>query len=144
VTVPGGLGPRRQPVIGDDSRFYWEAAKRGELVAQRCTACGELRHPPRPMCPSCHSFDWQEERMSGDGTIYTWTVHHHPPVPGIASPHAVVVVSLPEGIRMVGQLMGEGDAGAPPVPAIGGRVRVSFLDIGENVLPVWAPAQEPS
>jgi uncharacterized protein len=34
-----------------DSAFFWEGVEQDELRIQRCSSCGKLRHPPRPMCP---------------------------------------------------------------------------------------------
>ena len=49
-------GPaRRSPRT---TSFFFEGAKRHELLIQRCTSCGVLRHPPRPACANCRSFEW--------------------------------------------------------------------------------------
>src|SRR4051794_32299277 len=41
--------PRPRPPRNQDNAFFWEGVDRHELLIQRCTSCGKLRHPPRPM-----------------------------------------------------------------------------------------------
>ena len=81
---------RPRPVVNDDNRFFWEGVERGELLIQRCSGCGELRHPPRPMCPSCHSLEWDAVRASGRGTVHSYVVPHHPRLPAFPEPYVVV------------------------------------------------------
>jgi uncharacterized OB-fold protein len=95
---------RPAPWITRDSSFFWEAAKRCELVAQRCTDCGKLRQPPRPMCPFCNSVEREEQMLSGQGTVYTWVMPRYPAIPGFEDGRIVVVINLAEGIRMVSNL----------------------------------------
>ena len=47
------------PILTEDNEAYWLAAKEGRLVGQRCSGCGRFNHPPRPMCPQCHSTVWE-------------------------------------------------------------------------------------
>jgi len=53
------------PVLGDDlSRAYWEAAREGRLLVQRCRACGEHQLYPRGHCVHCFAPDpeWVEAK----------------------------------------------------------------------------------
>ncbi len=61
---------RPAPILTPDNAFFWEACERGELVAQRCGACGRLAHPPRPMCPHCHSLAREIVQLSGRGAYH--------------------------------------------------------------------------
>jgi len=38
------------PAITEDTRPFWDACRRRELVVQRCADCGSFRHPPAPVC----------------------------------------------------------------------------------------------
>ncbi len=106
-TSPARPRPRRpRPVVGRDNRFFWDGVAAGELRIQRCAACQVLRHPPGPMCPTCRSTDWDWVVASGRGTVYSHAVHHHPPLPGVELPHAVVLVELEEGVRVVSEVSG--------------------------------------
>ncbi|KUL41494.1 hypothetical protein ADL15_04380 [Actinoplanes awajinensis subsp. mycoplanecinus] len=118
-----------RPVTGPDSAFFWAGVEAGELRIQRCGKCGALRHPPGPGCPACGAFTPEYLVAAGTGTVHSYVVHHHPPLPGRRSPVTVALVDLDEGVRMVGELRGTR-------PAIGDRVQVTFAD----GLPVWRPA----
>ena len=56
------------------SREFLERAGAGELIGIRCTKCGDLAIPPRELCPACHHRGWEEARLSGEGTIASYTV----------------------------------------------------------------------
>ena len=124
------------PFPDDDSAPFWEAASRHLLVVQRCASCGAFRHPPRPMCPACNSFSHEWVPVSGRGRVWSWVIAHPPVLPAFADrvPYNVVVVELDEGVRMVGNLLDEGDI------VEGMPVEVTFTDIEEGVtLPQWKP-----
>jgi uncharacterized protein len=119
-----------------DSAFFWEGVEARELRIQRCTGCGELRHPPRPMCPQCHSLDYDHVVSSGRGEVYSYVVHHHPPVPGQDHPFVVALVQLEEGTRILGNLL---DA-APEDVHVGTPVQVDFVARSDGrLLPQWRP-----
>lgn len=92
---------RLVPIVTDETAFYWEGAARGELLLQRCTACGTLRHPPGPCCPQCRSLSWVPVAAAGCGVVYSFVRLHPPTVPGIEPGTVVAVVELDEGVRVV-------------------------------------------
>lgn len=118
-----------------DSAFFWEGLEAHELRIQRCGSCGKLRHPPRPMCPWCRSLDRDHVVSQGRGTVYSYVVHHRPPVPGREHPFAVVLVQLEEGTRIVGNVV---DCDPADVK-IGMDVEVVFESDSERTLPLWRP-----
>ena len=127
---------RPQPGISDDTRFFWEGARQGQLLIQRCQSCGTLRHPPGPVCPSCHSFEWDTVQASGLGTLYSFVVMHYPEVPPFDYPNPIGLIELDEGTRMVAQLVGI----KPGDIQIGQRVQVEFNTFdGDLVLPQFRP-----
>lgn len=93
------------PVVDWDNAFFWEAAKRGELVSRTCDGCGHLEHPPVPMCPKCHGLSWSEVKLSGRGTVSGWLKVHHPPVPPWDYPLLLVTVTLEEGPVLAANLV---------------------------------------
>ncbi|GAA4577183.1 bifunctional MaoC family dehydratase N-terminal/OB-fold nucleic acid binding domain-containing protein [Planotetraspora kaengkrachanensis] len=128
-----------RPAVNDDTRFFWDGVQAGELRIQRCGGCGELRHPPGPVCPSCRSAERTHIVASGAGTVYSYVVHHHPPVPGQEPPFVVAVVELPEGVRMVGNIV------QCPIEEVyvGMPVRVTYQEMDDELtLPMWAPIPE--
>jgi uncharacterized OB-fold protein len=132
--------PWPHPAVNRDSAFFWEGTRAGELRIQRCATCGQLRHPPGPACPACGSYDWDYRVASGRGTIFSFVVHHHPQLPPHRTPFVVVLVTLEEGTRIVGNLI---DAD-PATVAVDDPVIVTFVPVAEDlVLPQWRrPAPE--
>lgn len=127
---------RPRPGISDDTRFFWDGAREGKLLIQRCKSCGALRHPPGPVCPSCHSFEWDTLQASGRGTVYSFVVMHYPEVPPFDHPNPIALIELEEGVRLISQLVGV----KPGVVKIGAAVQVEFNTFdGDLVLPQFRP-----
>ena len=128
-----------RPTMNADSRFFWEGVEKGELRIQRCTACGRLRHPPRPMCPACRSLEWDHVVSGGRGEIYSFVVHHHPPVFGFETPFAIALVELEEGTRIVGNVLDV----TPDEVRVGLGVEVDFVRVQDEwTLPQWRRREE--
>ncbi|MFB9247464.1 bifunctional MaoC family dehydratase N-terminal/OB-fold nucleic acid binding domain-containing protein [Sphaerisporangium melleum] len=127
-----------RPAINRDTAFFWEGVRVGELRIQRCGDCGELRHPPGPICPSCRSANRAYAVASGLGEVYSFVVHHSPPVPGLRPPFVVAVVRLAEGVRMVGNVVD-----CPPERVrVGMPVRVDHREMDDELtLPMWVPRE---
>lgn len=125
-----------RPMVSRDTEFFWAGTALGELRIQKCGGCGALRHPPGPMCPSCRETKPEYVVASGDGEVYSYVVHHHPPVPGRALPFVVALVELTEGVRMLAEL-----EGIPPSEVhIGLPVRAGFRRVDDELtMPVWRP-----
>jgi 3-oxo-4,17-pregnadiene-20-carboxyl-CoA hydratase alpha subunit len=129
---------RLRPPLGHDNSWWWEAIERGELRIQRCSACGTLRHPPRPMCGQCQSLAWDSVVSEGAGSVYSYTVLHHPPVPGYPYPLAVGLVELDEGTRIVANVV---DC-EPSEVYVGMRVQARVEPVDEQMkLPLFHPVR---
>ncbi len=85
---------RPRPALTQDNRFFFDGAKDHRLLIQRCTNCGALRHPPRPSCAQCRSFEWDTVAASGRGTVYSFVVNHYPQVPAFDYPLIVALVEI--------------------------------------------------
>ena len=122
-----------RPMVNRDSAYFWEGTARGQLRLQSCNACGALRHPPGPACPDCGALDRGHVVASGLGHVFSYVVHHHPPVPGKALPIVIALIDLDEGVRMVGEV-----ACDPADIAIGERLQVDFDRVDDDLtLPIW-------
>jgi uncharacterized OB-fold protein len=99
------------------SRPFWEAANDGRLVIQRCDACGAYRWTPQILCTRCQAEPFTWERVSGVGTIYSFTIVHRAPTTGFQVPFVLAVVELVEGPMMLTQIVdcdpGEVEIGSP-------------------------------
>ena len=122
---------------------YWDAARRQELVLQRCRSCGRHVFHPRSTCSHCGADELAWERASGRGTIFTFTVARRPPHPGFADllPLVVAIVELDEGSRLTTNIVG-----CPPdAVRIGMAVQVDFENLDDpdaTALPVFRPAAD--
>jgi len=127
-------------MINRDSQFFWDGTATGELRLQSCNACAALRFPPGPTCPDCGAFDRGHVVASGRGTVFSYVVHRHPPVPGKELPIVLVLVELEEGLRMLGELVDVLDDEIADVE-VGMAVQVDFHRIDDDLtLPIWRRA----
>jgi uncharacterized OB-fold protein/acyl dehydratase len=127
---------RPRPSITHDNAFWFEGAKQHQLLIQRCSSCGTLRHPPRPMCSQCQSYDWDTVEASGRGTIYSYVVNHYPQVPSFDYPLPVGLIELEEGTRLVADIVGI----EPDAIEIGTPVEVEWVDHDPDLsLPAFRP-----
>jgi uncharacterized protein len=123
-----------RPTISRDTEYFWAGTRAGELRIWRCGACGLLRHPPGPMCPRCGATRPEYQVASGHGEVYSYVVHHHPPVPGRDVPFVVALVELPEGVRVLGELRGSD----PAEVRVGLPVEIEFDRVDDELtLPAW-------
>jgi hypothetical protein len=82
------------------------------IMGSRCSSCGERFVPPRPLCPSCRSFDMVWEEMPQTGKLAAFTCITVPP-PALAAqgygrdnPYCSGVVELDGGMRVVAMIEG--------------------------------------
>jgi uncharacterized OB-fold protein len=127
-----------RPMMNRDSAFFWEGTALGELRIPQCKACGALRFPPGPACTECDAFDRGYVVASGSGTVFSYVVHRHPPVPGKELPIVIALIDLEEGVRMVGEVVDVGDDEIE----IGMPLHVDFRRVDDELtLPVWRRAE---
>ncbi len=129
--------PRRlRPTLAHDNVWWWEGIDRGELLIQKCSDCGELRHPARPMCGKCGSISWGSVASVGRGTVYSHVTLHHPQIPGYDFPLSVALIDLEEGTRIVSNVVGC----KPEEVHIGMPVRLTIENVDEELkLPLFQP-----
>ena len=113
------------PAIDWESRAYWEGAGRGELVLQRCRACGVVQHRPRGLCVSCLDGEIEHFVASGRGEVYTYSVVHQNQMSKFrnALPYVVAYVALEEGPQLLTKIV---DCD-PKTVCSGMPVRVDFV-----------------
>jgi len=131
------------PVPDDLTKFFWTGAADRKLLIQRCSDCGHFIHPPKPVCSACLSFDLEPAEVSGQGTVYSYTVGVKAFHPWFESrvPYLLAVIELREqkNLKIVSNLVecSEEDA------RIGMLVDVEFEEISPDVLlPVFKPSRE--
>ncbi|HYQ52977.1 MAG TPA: OB-fold domain-containing protein [Pseudomonas sp.] len=127
---------RPKPGMSDDTRYFWDGCKQGQLLIQRCTHCATLRHPPAPVCIQCHSFDWDTQQASGKGELYSFVVMHYPEVAPFDHPNPIGLIELDEGVRLIAGLVGVNRDELQ----IGQRMQVEFQTFDDDLaLPMFRP-----
>lgn len=127
--------PRPRPATTHDNQWWFDALNEGRLAVQRCGGCGRPRHPAGPMCPACHSLEWEQVDLLGPdgaalGTVHSFVITHFPQVPSFEYPLPVVLVDLDvpgtdEQVRMVMNTRGaDGGTGDHDQIRIDQQVRV--------------------
>ena len=95
------------PMADEESKPFFEGARRHELMLMRCRNCGAWRLPSRPRCPDCWSTDTEWARASGRGTLYSFGIMHQKMHPAFADevPYQFAIVELEEGPRLVSNIV---------------------------------------
>jgi uncharacterized OB-fold protein/acyl dehydratase len=115
---------RPRPGINRDNQALYDGYRAHELRIPRCNGCGRLFFPPSPRCSECGSFDMGYTVASGRATLYSFTVVHHPQVPGFRYPLVVALAELAEGVRFVADVVGI----RPDQVEIGMSLELEWLD----------------
>ena len=132
------MAMRLAPSVSPDTEFFWNGLRDRKLLIQRCTGCQTLRQPARPMCPSCNSLDWDTVEASGRGTVYSYVMPQHPPMPLMEYPYIVALIELEEGIRLVSNVVEV----SPAAVRAGLAVEVCFAPTrGGRAVPVFRPRE---
>ncbi len=126
------------PELTDLNDFFWKSGEDGKLRFQRCSECGELRHPPSAVCPYCRSHEWAPAEVSGRAVVAGFTLNEQPWIPSFPPPYLIAIVAIEEDdrIRLTTNLV---NVLADDV-FVGMKVQVLF----EHSEDVWVPLFEPT
>lgn len=86
---------------------YWDGLKAHEVRIQQCDR-GHSLFFPRTHCPQCGSRALTWQKVSGEGSIYSFTIARIPTMPEFTDemPQALAVVELKEGVRINTTIVG--------------------------------------
>lgn len=128
------------PAINEFNRPFFTS---GIIVLQECSVCGCIQHPPEEFCHQCFGVEFISRATSGQGTIYSYTVVHHPVALVLTEvvPYAIALVALDEypAVRLLGNVLNC----SPDNIRIGQRVKAVFEEIHDEelnlriLLPQW-------
>ncbi|CUU56255.1 Acetyl-CoA acetyltransferase [Parafrankia irregularis] len=129
---------RPLPEITPATEWFWKSGADGKLRIQGCDDCGQLVHPPVPICPRCRSRAHTPTEVSGRATVVGFTVNVQPWTPAIMPPYVVANVALVEdaSVRLTTNITGC----EPADVHIGQEVAVRF----EQHEDVWLAMFEPT
>ena len=102
---------------------FWDGLKAHEVRIQQCDH-GHWLFFPRTHCPTCGSRALTWKTVSGEGTLYTYTVARVPTLPEFSDemPQLLAVVELDQGVHINTTLVG---------------VQPEDLNVGQRVRPVF-------
>ena len=106
---------------------FIEAAKAGNVLARKCTKCGELHLATVYYCKKCGNKGFEDSILKGTGKVVTYTIMTVPPA-GFEdlAPYAWVVLELDDsGIRVSGFL---GKISTPKDLPIGTSIKIMGFD----------------
>jgi len=128
---------RTAPEISVLTREYWLSGADGKLRVCHCQDCGWYVHPPQPSCPKCYGLNMKFDPVSGNGTVYTFTINRYQWFPNMPPPYVIAEVELAEqvGLNIVTNIVDID----PSQVKIGMPVSVRFDHVGESYIPVFAP-----
>ena len=126
------------PTVSGETRPFWDACRRGQLLIQKCDRCNEFQFYPRGICANCWSEDIRWVTASGKGTVWTYTVTYQNRTPGFAEdvPYVLALVELEEGVRMFTNIV----ECQPRDVSIGMPVEVTFVQANNQIsVPYFKP-----
>jgi uncharacterized OB-fold protein len=129
------------PQQSELNRPFWEALRRHQFVVPRCADCGDYCWLPYPACRSCQSENQVWTPVSGDATVYSFTVvHRGPGAFNFDVPYVMALgqlVEKPRPCNVLANLVGID----PYRVEIGMPVKIGYVEVpGESVtLYQWLP-----
>lgn len=125
------------PEITDAGRPFWEGLARHELVIPKCSNCGDYNWVPYPACRTCLSEDQVWTPVSGDATLFSYSIVHRGP--GAFQEDVPYVVALAELVEqprpciVLGTLVGVDHADIE----VGMPLQIAFEDIPAEDVTMW-------
>jgi uncharacterized protein len=125
------------PLITSADKPFWDAARRRELTAYRCSNCGAY-YSAVIDCVKCSAPRMEWVKVSGKGKIYTYAVYYQLYNPAFKEdiPYNAAWVQLNEGPIILTNIVGVKKEDLK----VGLPVEVTFDDVTEEVtLPKFKP-----
>ena len=132
--------PPTQAIVTDRwTAPFWAAMAQRRLVVAACASCSTTRMPPTPFCPACRSQDIDWRALSGNATLYSYTIVVRAVIPGMDDylPYVPAVVELDGagGARLIANVADctTGDL------AVGMPLRLRWREDALQPLPYFVP-----
>jgi uncharacterized protein len=135
------LKPLPNPTIRNAD--FWDGVKRHEFHVRRCNDCGDYNWIPYPACRSCLSENQAWEKVSGEATVWSFSiVHRGPGAFNDEVPYAVILGKLVEEPRSMIVLANMVGDVAPESITIGMPIKLVYEDIPDEDATIYkfAPA----
>jgi uncharacterized OB-fold protein len=114
------------------------AESTSQLLIEHCDDCSRWVHPAAGKCRDCGA-ELVACPVSGRGTVFTYTVNHHPYNPEIPVPYVIAIVELAElsGLRLAANIVD-----CEPDSVTSGMAVSIRPDRGAGGAPAFAPAAD--
>jgi uncharacterized OB-fold protein len=82
------------------------SAETSPLLIEHCESCAKWVHPATGTCRDCGG-SLSARPVSGQGTVFTYTVNYHPYNPEVPTPYVIALVELAEqsGLRVAANIV---------------------------------------
>ncbi len=86
-------------------RIWRERGARYRLEGCRCTRCGRMWYPPKPLCPYCGSKDIVKINLPQQGRLISWTIEYTVPA-GYRGKAPIIIglVELDNGVKVLAEI----------------------------------------
>ena len=125
------------PQVTEANREFFEGLRRREFLVPKCDKCGDYNWVPYPACRSCLSEDQTWTRVSGEATVYTYSVIYRGPGAFDADvPYVVALGELTERPRpclVLANLVGTD----PEEIRVGMPIQIAYQDIPGEDITLW-------
>lgn len=86
---------------------FYKNILQGKLLGGKCKKCGKVHLPPRVLCDSCFSKEFEWIELPREGKLLTYTIIHVAPSQlQEMAPYAVGIVQLKNGSQIPGMIRG--------------------------------------
>jgi uncharacterized protein len=125
------------PQVTEANREFFDGLKRREFLVPKCGQCGDYNWVPYPACRSCLSEEQTWTRVSGEATVYSYSVIYRGPGAFDADvPYVVALGELTERPRpclVLGNLVGTD----PDEIRVGMPIQIAYQDIPGEDITLW-------
>jgi uncharacterized OB-fold protein len=120
------------------SSFYKFIGKK-KLMAAKCSKCGTMLLPPKPMCTNCLSTNLKWKEIEGAGKLLSYTVINVAPMQFQSiAPYTVGIVELKSGLRLPGMIRDEHSENIPVDRVkVGMDLKIDFEAATSSQWPAW-------
>jgi len=127
-------------LLTHDNIEHFRGLLERKLLINRCQDCGYWIYPHRPLCPECWSTNVVPTEVSGNGSVYMYTILYQGRAleSGLEYPHLKAGIELEEqpGLRYLAPVINcDIDAVEEGMP-----VRITWIELGGTPTAAFEPA----
>jgi uncharacterized OB-fold protein len=139
TVLPSAPGPYLKPLpeVSEANKPFFDALTQRRFLVPKCQDCGDYNWVPYPACRSCLSENQEWTEVSGQATLYTFTVVHRGPGAFDADvPYVIALGELIEQPRpclVLGNIVGI----EPGRLEVGMPLEIAYEDIADEDVTLW-------